>query len=41
MFAGDVIARLRKGVDGKTTFELECGQRWAGNVAWSSAIASS
>ena len=30
-FAGDVIARFRKGPDGKTPWERECGRRWAGD----------
>ena len=30
-FAGDSIARFRKGSDGKTSWERECGRRWAGD----------
>ena len=29
-FAGDVIARFRKGADGKTPWERETGRKWAG-----------
>eukprot|EP00971_Amphidinium_carterae_P295244 5863306-Amphidinium_carterae.1 len=31
-FAGDVIARFRRGADGKTPWQRECGRRWAGEA---------
>eukprot|EP00971_Amphidinium_carterae_P289858 5755693-Amphidinium_carterae.1 len=31
-FAGDVIARFRKGEDGKTPWQRETGRKWAGDA---------
>ena len=37
-FAGDTIARFRKGSDGKTPWEREQGRKWAVKKDWGSEI---